>query len=75
MGTVQAKATARVRIHLGSDAEAQRVAEALRPDNHGYISCQRDGASLVLEAKAESAMGLLRSVDDALGCIRATGVA
>lgn len=68
-------ATARVRLRLGSAAEAERLAASLEPDNGGYLSCHLDGDLLVLEAEADGAMGLLRTLDDALGCIRATGVA
>lgn len=70
---MKAAATARVRIQLGSAAEAERVAAAIAPENEGYLACHLDGASLVLEAEASSAMGLLRTIDDALGCVRATG--
>ncbi len=71
-GTV---ATARVRIRLADAAEAQRVADAIEPDNEGYLACEVDGDTLILRAEAASAMGLLRTVDDAIGCVRATGVA
>ncbi len=67
-------AKARVRIQLKDEAEALRVRDALAPDNGGHIECEVDGASLTLRAEAGSAMGLLRSIDDALGCVRATGV-
>lgn len=70
-GTV---ATARVRIRLAHAAEAQRVADAIEPDNDGYLACEVDGANLVLRAEASTAMGLLRTVDDAIGCVRATGI-
>lgn len=70
---MSAIATARVRIRLGSVKEAEQIAAAIGPDNDGYLACRLDGASLILEAEAGSAMGLLRTIDDALGCVRATG--
>ncbi len=51
-----------------------RVRDALEPDNAGHVECEVVGATLILRAASGSAMGLLRSVDDALGCVRATGV-
>lgn len=66
---------ARVRIQLRSAEEADRVRAALDPDNEGHLECEVDGATLILRAEAGTAMGLLRTVDDAIGCIRATGVA
>ncbi len=67
-------AKARVRIQLKDEAEAVRVRDALAPDNAGHMECEVDGRTLTVRAAASSAMGLLRTVDDALGCVRATGV-
>ncbi len=68
-------ATARVRIRLSDAGEAERVRAAIVPDNDGYLECEVDGSTLILRAEAGTAMGLLRTVDDAIGCVRATGVA
>lgn len=74
MGVSDAKAEARVTVRLRDEDEARQVAASLGPDNEGYISCEQDGSTLTLRAKAGTAMGLLRTLDDALACIRATGV-
>lgn len=64
---------ATVRLRLG--AEAARTAQAsLAPDNEGFLDSRVEGDDLVLTAEADSLMGLLRSLDDALGCLRATGL-
>ncbi len=66
---------ATIRIHCGSAAEARTLQAALAPDDPGHVRSRMEGAILVLEADADSMMGLLRSLDDALGCLRAAGVA
>lgn len=64
--------TGSVRLTLG--AEAARTAQAsLAPDDDGFLESSVQGDDLVLTARADSMMGLLRTLDDALGCLRALG--
>lgn len=64
---------ATVRI-VFSDADAAETARAaLEPDNDGHLEAVVEGDALILTASAGSIMGLLRSLDDALGCVRALG--
>lgn len=63
--------TATLRLNLPRAADAQA---ALAPDDDGFLSSRLDGDALVLEATSDSVMGLLRTLDDALGCLRATGI-
>lgn len=65
---------ATVRIGFPDPGAAQAAAAALAPDNDGYLETRVEGREMVLTVQAESLMGLLRTLDDALGCIRALGV-
>lgn len=60
-----------LRVAFASPLEAQHAGRALAPDNAGHIAWRVEGAVLVLEAEAATVMGLVRTVDDALGCLRA----
>ncbi len=53
--------------------DADACAAALAPDNDGHLDVHV-ADHLILEAKATTPMGLLRTLDDALGCLRATGL-
>jgi len=68
------KARAVLRLDLASEAEAETARRALEPDGGGFVGLARDGAVLVVEAEAETRLGLLRSLDDVLGCVRALGI-
>lgn len=65
---------ASVRITFPDPESAEQARQSLEPDNEGHVEATVDGADLVLSAEADSIMGLLRTLDDALGCLRATGV-
>lgn len=67
--------TASLRVRFGSRAEAERAGRALEPDNAGHVAWVVEGNDLVLEASSETVLGLVRTVDDLLGCLRATGLA
>ncbi len=64
--------TATLRLSLGADA-AKTAAAALEPDNEGHLETRVEGDELVLTCESTKVMGVLRTVDDALGCIRALG--
>lgn len=61
-----------VRLALGAEA-ARTALAALAPDNGEHLEARVEGDELVLTCGAGSVMGVLRSLDDALGCIRALG--
>lgn len=63
---------ATVRLALGAEA-ARTAMAALEPDNGGHLEARVEGDELVLCCEAGSVMGVLRSLDDALGCVRALG--
>lgn len=63
--------TAELRLALDDPALAQA---ALAPDDEGHLSSRIDGGVLVLAATSDSPMGLLRTLDDVMGCLRATGI-
>lgn len=71
-GTPRAPAmhTASLRIRFASRTEAERAGRALDPDNDGHLAWLVEGNDLVLEASAQTLLGLLRTVDDVLGCLR-----
>lgn len=63
--------TAVLRLHIPHPAEAQA---ALAPDDEGYIHSRVCDGNLELTAESTTAMGLLRTLDDAMACLRATGI-
>lgn len=67
--------TASLRIRFASHTDAERAGRALEPDHDGQAAWFVEGNELVLEASGASLLGLLRTVDDVLGCLRATGMA
>lgn len=62
---------AEVRVACGDAAAAAILMAALQADDPGHIDVRVDGSDLVLVATADSRMGLLRTLDDALQCLRA----
>lgn len=66
--------TAEVRIVCVDEGAAARLAAALSPDDGGSVGLDVAGATLVVTARGATRMGLLRTLDDVLGCIRATGM-
>lgn len=73
-GARGAAASASVTLRFANPDEAQAAAKALAPDNGEHLRTRVEGADLHLEATSGSAMGLLRTLDDALACLRATGL-
>lgn len=68
-------AEAELVVQAESPREAGILAEALAPDSEGYLDVAVDGDELVLSARADSVMGLVRTLDDALASVEAaTGV-
>jgi len=56
-------------------ADADVAMRALQPDDGGHLESRVEDGKLVLRAESATAMGLLRSLDDALACLRAIGEA
>jgi len=66
--TAAARATLRLRCR--DAAEASRLLRSLAADDPGAARLCADGADLVVEADSATALGLLRTLDDLLGCLR-----
>lgn len=64
-------ANAELRLDLGTPEAVTAAMAALGPDNEGFARMEQDGTVLVVTADADGAMGLLRTLDDVLGCLRA----
>ena len=64
-------ARAKVRIRCADLADAERLRRALAVDDAGLAGIAVDGRDLVVTAAGPSALGLLRTLDDVLGCLRA----
>jgi hypothetical protein len=64
---------AALELGLGSPEQARAVATALLADDPGAIACEARGATLVVRASSPSMMGLLRTLDDVVACVRASG--
>jgi hypothetical protein len=60
-----------LRLRCRDSGEADRLRQSLAVDDAGHAAFRVEGATLVVEATAASALGLLRTIDDALGCLRA----
>jgi len=54
----------------GSAKEARAVADALEPDNEGFVRTTMTGKSMKAVATAETAEGLRHTLDDFLACLR-----
>ena len=57
-------------FEYGSDKEARAVADALEPDNKGFIRTKIEGAVLSAVATADSVESLRHTLDDFLACVR-----
>jgi hypothetical protein len=64
-----------MRIHVGSAAEAQVLAAALQADDAALAPCRAEGPFVVVALRGATPMGVLRTLDDALDCLRAAGPA
>jgi hypothetical protein len=64
-------AVAVLRLRCRDSGEAERVRRSLAPDDAAHAVLRVEGATLVVEAGAPAALGLLRTLDDLLGCLRA----
>lgn len=60
-----------LRVEAGADAATLRA--ALGPDE-GLVRAEAHGTALVVEAAATTPLGLLRTLDDVLVCLRGAGV-
>jgi hypothetical protein len=54
----------------GSAKEARSVAEALEPDNEGFVRTTIEGKVMKAVVTADSAEGLRHTLDDFLACLR-----
>lgn len=66
-----APSRASMRLEFADAAEAQRMADALAPENGSYLTTRVEGRTLVLEADADAPLSLLHTLDDALACLSA----
>lgn len=69
---MSAKAT--VTIALGAEREAKALAQALAADAEGFLEVHVAGPTLTLKAGADTVMGLLRTLDDALAGVQAADI-
>ena len=63
--------TAELRLEL---PDPETASAALAPDDDGHLEHDVEDGQLVLRTASASPLGLLRTLDDALGCLRATGI-
>lgn len=62
---------ATLRLDFASADEAQRMADALAPENGLHLRTRIEGSVLVAEAEADAPLSLLHTLDDALACLTA----
>ncbi|MEA3203983.1 MAG: hypothetical protein QOI63_1663 [Thermoplasmata archaeon] len=60
-----------LRIDVGSATEARLLAAALTADDAELAPCRAEGTQVVVALRAQSPMGVLRTLDDVLDCLRA----
>jgi hypothetical protein len=65
------QARAALRLRCRDSVEAERLRRSLAADDAGHAALRVEGAMLCIDAASPSALGLLRTLDDALGCLRA----
>lgn len=63
--------TSEITIPFDSVEAANIALAAIAPDNGDFVNATLDGVDLRLQFQSETTMGLLRSIDDVLGCLRA----
>lgn len=63
--------SAELALTFPDPGEAEAARAALAPDNGDYLHAVVEGRTLHLRATASSPMQLLRTLDDALACLRA----
>ncbi len=63
----------RAGLHLRcrDSVEAERLRRSLAVDDAGHAVLRVEGATLSVEAQSTTALGVLRTLDDVLGCLRA----
>ena len=57
-------------FEYSSEAEAKAVADALEPDNEGFVKTSIEGGVLKAVASSDSVEGLRHTLDDFLACLR-----
>lgn len=62
---------AQLRLRFASAEEAARLAESIAPENAGHLAVRLEGDALVADAAADTPLGLLHTLDDALACLSA----
>lgn len=65
------KHTATLRLAFHDAQEAALVAQAIAPENEGYVTVRQEGATLHIETSADAPLALLRTLDDLLACASA----
>lgn len=60
-----------LRVRCRDSVEAERARQSLAADDDGHAILRVEGLVLVVEAESTTALGLLRTLDDILGCLRA----
>jgi hypothetical protein len=63
------KARATLTLTFRDAATAKAVAEAVSPEDEGYIHTRRRGAAIHATASADAPLSLLHSLDDYLACV------
>lgn len=63
--------SATLRIAYATAQDAEVAAQALAPDHDGHVAWRLERDVLVLQVTSKTTLGLIRTVDDLLGCLRA----
>jgi len=65
---------ATLRLHFVDAATALRAARSIAADNDASTTGKPDDKVLMLNVTGQTVLGLLRSIEDALTCLRAAGL-
>ncbi|HKZ48361.1 MAG TPA: KEOPS complex subunit Pcc1 [Thermoplasmata archaeon] len=63
------KSSARLTMTFADAATAKAVTDSVSLDDEGYIRTRRSGKTITAEARADSPLSLLHTLDDYLACI------
>lgn len=68
---VAARAHSVLHLRCRDSVEAEQLRRSIAADDAGHLTLRVEGATLVVEADSATPLGVLRTLDDVLGCLRA----
>jgi tRNA threonylcarbamoyladenosine modification (KEOPS) complex Pcc1 subunit len=60
----------RIEIEYPDERMARIILKAIEQDNAGYVVAEVEGATLILQASAETEPSMLHTLEDLLSCVK-----